>query len=221
MTTKKWILILTGVGILGLGYFIYSQGTPSSSSSSQDSSSDKPIVATDSATINPDSLPGIQTGQISWVAEIDHLKARLDAIGLPALSAEGTVLHIHQHIDIYIDGQHFIVPAGVGINETDQFISPIHTHDSTGIIHVESPVKQTFYLGQFFDIWGVKFTNMCIGGYYNQDDKKLQVFVNGKEYMGNLRDLALSAHQEIVVTYGTSTELPSPIPSNYTFPLGD
>jgi hypothetical protein len=30
----------------------------------------------------------------------------------------------------------------------------IHTHDSTGWIHVEAPRKIRATLGQFFDVWG-------------------------------------------------------------------
>ena len=78
-------------------------------------------------------------------------------MGLPALTAEGEALHTHQHIDIYVDGQPVVVPAYIGINATEGFLSPIHTHDSTGIIHVESPTVRDFTLGEFFDVWGVRF----------------------------------------------------------------
>jgi hypothetical protein len=42
--------------------------------------------------------------------------------------------------------------------------SPIHTHDTSGIVHIESPTVRPFTLGQFFDVWGVRFTSDCIGG---------------------------------------------------------
>lgn len=175
----------------------------------------------DVATItSPESLPGVQTGNAPWSAELDHLRERLTKIGLSALSQEGTVLHIHQHLDIYVDGKPVAIPAGIGINEAARFISDIHVHDTTGIIHVESPVRETFTLGQFFDIWGVEFTAQRIGGYQNQNDKTLKVFVNGVSYTGDPRQLALDAHQEIVIAYGTNQELPNPIPSSYNFPAG-
>lgn len=173
-----------------------------------------------SSSINSTRLSGIMTSYAPWNPEISHLKERLYAIGLPALPAEGTVLHIHQHLDIYINGIHVQVPAGIGINEEAGFIAPIHTHDTTDIIHVESPVKKDFTLGQFFDIWGLRFTSDCIGGYCSNNDKKLRVFLNGKEYTGNFRDLVLAPHQEIVVTYGAGSQLPNPIPSSFNFPQG-
>ncbi|MCL4358422.1 MAG: hypothetical protein M1505_02095 [Patescibacteria group bacterium] len=169
---------------------------------------------------NPGNLPGIQTGDAPWSAGLTHLRERLNQIGLRPLAQEGTALHIHQHLDIFIDGKPVAIPAGIGIDQGAGFIADIHTHDGTGIIHVESPVRKTFYLGQFFDIWGVDFTSGRIGGYKNQGDKSLKVFVNGSLYSGDPRQIALEDHQEIVITYGTNQELPSSIPSKYNFPVG-
>lgn len=171
--------------------------------------------------INPNNLPGIQTGNAPWYVELDHLHERLSYIGLPVLSKEGTTLHTHQHLDIFVDSNPISVPAGIGINEKGGFISPIHTHDDTAEIHVESPMTQTFTLGQFFDIWGVLFTDRCIGGYCNQGDKTLKVYVNGKLFDGDPRQIELQEHQEIVVAYGTAKDLANPIPSSYVFPVGD
>ena len=164
-------------------------------------------------------LPGIQTGPMPWLAEIEHLRSRLRAISLPALSAEGTLLHTHQHLDILVKGNPVTVPAGIGINETARFISPIHTHDETGVIHVESDEIRVFTLGQFFDIWGVRFTKDCIGGYCGNATSALKVFSNGNPVTGDPRLLALSPHQEIAVIYGPS-KTGSPVPSKYQFAPG-
>ncbi len=164
---------------------------------------------------------GIQTSEAPWIAEIDHLSERLDSIGLPALAEEGTTLHIHQHLDIFIHGKAVAVPAGIGINEQARYISPLHTHDTTGVIHVESPTVQDFTLGQFFDVWGVLFNSQAIGGYAADASDTLKVFVNGKEFFGDPRTIVLAAHQEIVVAYGTSSELPNPIQDAYTFEAGE
>src|SRR5258706_9780292 len=66
--------------------------------------------------VDPDTLPGIMTSEAPWQPEFAHLRDRLDAIGLPALSAEGSVLHIHQHIDIFVHGEPVSVPSYIGIN---------------------------------------------------------------------------------------------------------
>jgi hypothetical protein len=175
-------------------------------------------VAAPATTPNSETLPGIQTGNAPWPAEATNLKARLVDINLPALTEEGVALHIHQHLDISVDGKPVQVPADIGINEAQGFIASIHTHDDTGIIHVESPTVQDFTLGQFFDIWGVRLTAECIGGYCNQIDKSLKVYVNGNLFNSDPRTIKLQQHQEIFIFYGTSDELPAPIPSSYSFP---
>ncbi len=165
------------------------------------------------------SLESISTALAPWPAEEDHLKARLAAIKQPALSAEGTALHIHQHLDVFVHGQPVPVPANIGVHESlPIFISPIHVHDTTGIIHVESPTIEKFYLGQFFDIWSVRFSDSCIGGYCSDATNTLKVFVNGQPYTGDPRQLELTAHEEIVITYGTDAEVPGTIPAAYSFP---
>jgi hypothetical protein len=101
------------------------------------------------------------------------------------------------------------------------FISDIHLHDGTGVIHVESSKVQTFTLGQFFDIWGVKFTKDSIGDYVATGEKTLKIYSNGTLYEGDPRQLSLQAHQEIVIIYGTNAEAPQSIPSTYAFPSGE
>jgi hypothetical protein len=146
------------------------------------------------------------------------LRTRLTAIGLPALPEEGSALHLHQHLDIFIRGRSVPVPEGIGIDAFERFIAPIHTHDDTGVIHVESPTRQPFTLGQFFDTWGVRLTSTCLGGYCAHDGTKLRVFVNGQAVTGDPRSVVLGPHQEIVIAYGRDDELPRPILSRYSFP---
>jgi hypothetical protein len=33
-------------------------------------------------------------------------------------------------------------------------MAPLHTHDASGIIHVESSVKRNYTLGEFLNTWG-------------------------------------------------------------------
>jgi hypothetical protein len=180
-----------------------------------------PEYVSGAPSVDPKTLPGVLTGPAPWPNNTADLLARLSAIGLPALSAEGTVLHIHQHLDLYVDGTKQVVPAQIGILTSPQVVfSPLHTHDTSGIIHVESQIVRSFTLGEFFDVWGVRFTPTCVGGYCNQGDKTLRVYVDGQIVTGNPTLLELFAHAEIVVTYGTEAELPDPIPSSYTFPPG-
>ena len=170
---------------------------------------------------SPGPLAGLQTGPAPWGANTADLAERLRAIGLPALSpTEGTAVHIHQHLDLYVDGRKVLVPAGIGIDPAVGY-APLHTHDPSGVIHVESPTVRTYTLGEFFAVWGVRFTPSCLGGYCAGGGRQLRLFVDGRAYRGDPTTLALAPHQELVVAFGTAAQLPSPIPSTYQFPPGE
>ena len=203
---KTLILVVGILAFAGFVYiYFYQHGNPKPASAIQ---------------VNPDTLPGIQISEAPWQPELTHLRERLKIIGLPALSEEGEALHIHQHLDLFIKGKPVLVPAFIGINEPGRFISPIHTHNTTGEIHIESPNVETFTLGQFFDIWGVRFTSKCIGSYCEDQQNSVRVFVNGEAVAGDPRSIELTDHIEIVIAYGTSGELPNPIPSQHQFSPG-
>jgi sulfur carrier protein ThiS len=76
------------------------------------------------------------------------------------------VMHIHPQITVSVDGKPTDIPENVGIDNTlwkdhslDQYgmqgMSPLHTHDATGTIHVESSGKRDYTLGEFLSIWGI------------------------------------------------------------------
>ncbi len=158
----------------------------------------------------------IQTNDFSSVPSDTQLLSNMHKAGLDVLTAEGTVLHIHQHLDIVVNGQNIAVPAEIGVGTG--FISPIHTHDAGGVIHVESPVQKDFKLSQFFDEWGIDFNDNCVATYCRNDSHKLIVAVNGNP-ISSVRDYVLKAHDEIEVWYGNKSDSPALIKS-YNFPEG-
>ena len=166
---------------------------------------------------DPSQLAGMQTGDAPWAPEVSNLRSRVRAIGLPA---EGNALHIHQHIDLNIEGTVVAVPAEIGINRADRFVSPLHTHDEGGVIHVESGTVRDFTLGELFDVWGVRFTAECIGSYCADATRTLRVYENGTLVPGDPRALVLTSHQEMMVVYGAASTTPTII-SSYTFPPGE
>ena len=169
-------------------------------------------------------LPGLMIGNAPWPANNGStLRARLKEIGLHALAAEGLKLHIHVHLDIVINGAVLNgLPALIGINIPARFITELHTHDTTGIVHVESPTIRKFTLGEFFDVWGLRFSSKCLGGYCATGKKHIWVWVNAKRVLTDPTKIVLRAHQEIVVAYGNaaSIKVPGPIPASYPFPAG-
>jgi hypothetical protein len=151
-----------------------------------------------------------------WTAPADA-SAAVAAAGLPMLGEEGSALHIHAHLDVLVNGKPVAVPPEIGIDQAAQKISPLHTHDATGIIHVESPTQAEFTLGQFFAEWRVTLTAAQLGGLRADGTNLLKVYVNGKPYPGSPGSAVLHAHDEIAVVYGTATQQQSP-PSTYQFP---
>ncbi|SEP53340.1 hypothetical protein [Amycolatopsis saalfeldensis] len=154
-----------------------------------------------------------------WPAPADAAAAVRTA-GLPMLTAEGNVEHIHAHLDVRVDGQPVEVPPYLGIDQTRGSISPLHTHDTTGVIHIESPVKREFTLGELFSEWDVSLSADNIGALHATDGKTLRVYVNGTLRGGNPAAITFNAHDEIVLIYGAPQPGES-VPSRYDFPAGD
>jgi hypothetical protein len=154
-----------------------------------------------------------------WPAPSDATAAASKA-GLPMLSAEGNVEHIHVHLDVLADGKAVPVPANIGIDTARGAISPLHTHDDSGVIHIESPVKRQFSLGEFFTEWGVSLSADNIGGLHATDGKAVRVYVNAAPRTGDPAAITFNQHDEIALVYGP----PQPgekMSATYEFPPGD
>ena len=136
--------------------------------------------------------------------------AALTIDGISCNPMEQAVFHIHAHLDIIINGVYFLVPSQVGIPSNCFYW--LHTHDESGIVHIEAPIQRDFTLGQFFDIWGKKLSNDQIFNYVSSANNPLNVYINGTKVPDgtNYRDIKLNAHDEIAIVYGTP---PSKIPS--------
>jgi hypothetical protein len=155
-------------------------------------------------------VPGLQTGPPPWGPNVQTLPGRLPLIGLSQLTAEGTALHTHQHLDLWVNGKKVALAPGTGIND-NTWITEIHVHPGEpNVIHVESPERTNFYLGQFFGVWGVRLTTRCVGSFCGT----LHWWVNGKAETGNPADLRLADHQEIAIALGKP---PAEVPASFDF----
>src|SRR5204863_9173790 len=72
-------------------------------------------------------------------------------------------LHIHTHLSILVNGQNQVIPADVGVGAGGEL--PMHTHDDSGTIHIESPVARAFTLQNFFTVWGRSFGSQDLLGH--------------------------------------------------------
>ncbi|GAC1409623.1 MAG: hypothetical protein NVSMB60_31210 [Mycobacterium sp.] len=142
------------------------------------------------------------------------------AAGLPMLSAEDATEHIHAHLDVLVDGHGVPVPAGIGIDAKNRRISPLHTHDDSGIIHIESPVRRPFSVGEFFSEWQVSLSADNIGALRAGEDRALRVFVNGALRQGDPAAITVAAHDEVAIVYGIA-QPGETIPAKYDFPASD
>ena len=159
-------------------------------------------------------LPGLHAGPAPWGNGSSTLSQRLRPLGLHALGQEGAAVHIHAHLDVYVGGKHVTVPALVGIDVVNQFITELHTHDTSGVLHIESPSVRTFTLGQFFGEWGVRLSGSSVGRYRGP----VHWWVNGKQRSGDPAALTLRSHQEIALAIGPA---PFQVPKAYAFPYGE
>lgn len=125
----------------------------------------------------------------------------IDAV--PCDRAEGTKLHIHQHLLLYNRAFQVTVPSLVGIPPSADCFYWLHTHNDDGIIHVESPVIKSFTLGQFFAIWGEPLSSTVAAGVIARPGMALKVWVNNKPFVGrNLRSLVLRNKTDITIMSG-------------------
>lgn len=110
----------------------------------------------------------------------------------------GGGFHWHPQLTITIDGQPMTIPANIGIDPSlwqdhslDQYsamhsmpdgmtgMAPLHTHDATGTIHVESRVSREYTLGEFFRIWGKTFDAQQVLGHPAQSGHRVWMVVDG------------------------------------------
>jgi hypothetical protein len=171
---------------------------------------------------------------VLWPAPPGPLE-RTVAAGLQPERKEFLIHHAHAHLDVFVDGKPIVVPAGIGINiddpEVQRFedpdgavayggimrcrkpcISPLHTHDATGIIHTESKSPKPNTLGQFFTEWGVRLHESCLGERCSPDG--IAFYVNGKPYRQDPRAIELTDRKEIAIVIGTP---PAQIPKTADF----
>jgi hypothetical protein len=129
--------------------------------------------------------------------------------GMTCGQMEGQVQHVHQYLEFVIDGRYYLPPESVGIVPDTSRLQTIkcmywtHTHTPDGVIHVESPTKETLTLGHLLDVWSVSPISRALWE-RTLAGPPAQVIVNGKEYTGDLRAIPLQSHAQITIEYGTT-----------------
>jgi hypothetical protein len=149
--------------------------------------------------------PGVSTAEPPWPPEYAHLSERAHQIGLPPVGDEK--FHIHSILHIYRNGLLVPVPADIGINLAKHTETSLHTHDGTGIIHMETVRPYPFTLGDFFDVWGVKLGPAQVGNLTGLGGEKLHFYVNGKP-LTDPAAYVMRNGDSIVIGYGADSSFP-------------
>ena len=124
----------------------------------------------------------------------------------PPTPSNKMVLHNHVNLNVTYNGQALKVPEHIGMVEIgkaqdpllygdhslDNYgmegMSPLHTHDASGSIHVEANTKRDFMLGEFLDIWE-------------------GLDVSGKTVQASLNGNSVSDYRNIILNDGDSISL--------------
>ena len=108
--------------------------------------------------------------------------------------------HIHVFVGLFVNGQQYAIPRGIGAAEPiiDNYGAVIgathcyyftHTHDATGVIHVEDynngivespPMTSHYMLKTVFDVWGITVNATQFG----QFQGPVRVYTSGQQYRG-------------------------------------
>src|SRR5215204_6022098 len=98
--------------------------------------------------------------------------------------------------------------SAMGLPGFSETISPLHTHDTSGIIHMEADREFDFTLGQLMAIWGVEFSDSQIGSLKSQGDQKLQVYLNGQR-VNDPVNVIMPEKGNLVIGYGKAGSFPT------------
>lgn len=126
---------------------------------------------------------------------------------------EQSVEHIHVYMVVYINGQPSPLPGNIGIPQDSQTGNStcfywLHTHDSSGVIHIESPAAEPFTFGQFLDEWQQEFLSL---GFPSELllPNGWTIWINGHVYKGGLDSIPLAAHNIITIAYNSPKAKPA------------
>ena len=149
--------------------------------------------------------PGLQEGPGPWGAEYAHLPERRAELKLPPVGAE--TFHIHAALHIYDNGLVLPVPALVGLQPAKGIEMSLHTHDPSGVIHMETVKPYKFTLGDFFKVWGVKLGPEQVGGLKGLGGNRLHFYVNGHPF-SNPAAYVMHNGDNFAIGYGPDSSFP-------------
>jgi hypothetical protein len=193
-----------------------------SSGASHNGGSSHPVTSTKSTAglnLHPAPYPGALGPEQVPVPNAPQLASNASSAtgsvvdGIQCNAGEKLIYHVHTHLTVFVNGIARQIPYGLGISpprhvtyttqgpyvDAGTCFYWLHTHAADGIIHIESPLRRVYTLGNFFDIWGQPLSSNQVG----PAKGKVTALYNGKLYTGNPRNIPLGSHTEIELDVGT------------------
>lgn len=187
-----------------------SSGAGSSTTQTMTASTTAPAGST-GQTLGPEAIP-LEAG--APLAPASSTTPGTPVDGIQCAPIEQLAYHIHAHLQVYDHGQPRSLPAAIGLlgpvaQQTaygpfygaQQCYYWLHTHASDGVIHIESPTKRIYTLGDFFDEWRQPLSLTQVASVQG----KVTAFFNGKPWKANPRAIPLLPHASIQLDVGAPT----------------
>ncbi len=173
-----------------------------------------PTAATLALASVPTKLSAAQLGSSAWATGDSAAGGHGATVGgVTCLVTED--YHVHAHVAIIKNGELLALPSQIGLQGCAY---ELHTHDASGIVHVETAAYHRLTLGQLFTVWGQPLSSINVAGITGLP---VSVYVNDGatllKYTGDASaDLELSNHRSFTIVLGTD---PKEIPT-YEWPAG-
>jgi hypothetical protein len=143
--------------------------------------------------------------------------------GLNCMKSLSAPFHHHAHLSLFVNGQQLEFPLGVGMFQPGKGKSGyiyhqtclywLHTHDGTGILHMESKTGASFTLGTAFKLWGEPLSSTQVAQYTGS----VAVYVNGNlDTTDPIAGVPLNPGDDVTLVIG---QTPNWIPA-YILPAG-
>jgi hypothetical protein len=131
--------------------------------------------------------------------------------GISCGPIEQLAYHIHAHLAVFDARRLYALPPGIGIPgsspQATQYgpvagpgrcIYWLHTHTSDGVIHVESPTRRIYTLGDFFDVWHQPLSAHRVARLRGT----VSAWLNGRAWHASPRAIPLLPHADIQLQIG-------------------
>ena len=129
--------------------------------------------------------------------------------GIPCSTQEQLAYHEHAYLALFNNGQRVAIPLGIGLTY-QQGGTPclywLHTHDPSGVLHIEAEHEITPTLGDLFAIWGVPLASDRVANLHGP----VTGFSNGARITQGLASVPIHADDSLVLDVG-------PTPANEIF----